>query len=168
MCDPVTLAVIATTVSAGSAYLGYQGQQQAAADGQAAANINFAQRNEALSAERAQVDASRTEDAVDREIESAKSSGRIAASINEMGLGGQTGTQLVNTNAFETGRASSISELNFQNQREQIQRGVRGAEITRAGDMAASRKPSSLGLILGLGEAGLRGRSTYDALTRKN
>jgi hypothetical protein len=163
MCDPVTLAVIATTVSAGSAYLQYQGAQQAAVDGQAAANYNFAQKNEALSAERAQLDAQRTEDAVDREIESARASGRIAASINEMGLGPQSGAQLTNVNAFETGRASSISELNFANQREQIQRGVRGAELTRASDMANSRKPSSLSLILGLGEAGVRGGNTYYA-----
>lgn len=163
MCDPVSLAVTSMVLSAGTAYLGFQGAQQQAADAQVAANVNFAQRKEASSAEFAQLDRQRSEDTLDREIESVRSSGRIAASINEMGLGGQTGTQLINTQAFESGRAGSIAELNFEQNREQVQRGVRGAEIERQSSLNAARKPSSLSLILGLGKAGLDGVNTYSS-----
>lgn len=167
MCDPVSLALITATIGIGSAVSSYTGQQQAYVDNVASANLNYAQRKEALSAEAAQGDAARTEDAVDREIESARASGHIAASISEQGLGNQTATQLVNTQAFESGRATSISELNFQNEREQLARSATGAAIERNSQIASVSKPSSLDLILGIGKAGMQGFSTYSAVGGK-
>lgn len=166
MCDPTggvaTLAVLSAVVGVGSAVSSYQGQMQAARAQTQAANQTYAFRDESIRAQAAQLDTAQTEDAVDREIESIRAQGRIANSISDMGLGDFTGTQLTNVNAFETGRAQTLTDVDFAQQRDQLNRDERGAILER--DTNQGVKPSSLSLLLGIGQGVIQGANTWGAM----
>lgn len=166
MCDPtggvLTLALLSATVGVGSAYSSYVGQQQMAEQQTQAANRTFMLRDETIRAQAAQLDTAQTEDAFDREVETIRNRGRIANSISDMGLGNLTGSQLTQVNAFETGRAQSLTDVNFAQQREQLNRDLKGAGIER--DSSLGVPPSSLSLILGIGQGVLQGVNLYAGL----
>lgn len=169
MCDPVTatIAAASTALSIGSTIMGHQGQKQAAADNRRAANVNFSQRTEAIDAQRVQLDQAMSEDVFERAIAQASAQGRIAASASDMGMGAQGLQQQRQVSSFEAGREFSIAAVNDRNQREQLQREMRGAETERVSQINQVKPPSTLSLLLGIGKAAVQGASTYSSLGGK-
>lgn len=161
MCDPITIAATTTAISAASAVVGYIGQNQAADANEAAANVNYNSRMEALNAEGVQTDAKASEDALTSSIERAQTYGRIVTSISEMGGSQLSLSKAVQGAAFAGAREQSLTDLNFRNRREQIAREKIGAGVEKTNMINAVPRSSPISLALKLGSAAVGGYKDF-------
>lgn len=161
MCDPLTIAAASSFIAVGQQVSQYVGQQQQARVARRVANLNYAQESNVLEARRVELDAEASEKALDTAIAGLQSEGRIAASASELGFSSGASIQAINADMWGLGRADSIEELNDQNMRNQLAREREGAQITRNSSLAANRGPSTLGLVLGVGQAVVGGARDY-------
>lgn len=158
MCHP---ALIAAGLQAGQAVVSHIGQNQAAAANEAAANVNYNSRMEALNAEGVQTDAKASEDALTSSIERAQTYGRIVTSISETGGSQLSLSKAVQGAAFAGAREQSLTDLNFRNRREQIARERIGAGVEKTNMINAVPKASPISLALKLGSAAVGGYKDF-------
>lgn len=167
MCDPVTIALSTAAVAAATTGLSYAGQQQRAASTAQAANLNFANNSNALGAQATQVDEQHSENALSTIIEGAKNAGRISAGASSLSLGASSTAGQENANDVDIGRSLAIGDLNQQNKDLQIGMDVQSAGVARQSQIAQAPPPSLASLVVGLGDAAVKGANTYASVGGK-
>lgn len=135
MCSPDP-ATIGASIAAAQFVMGAIGGNEDRKQAVTNAKLDYRESTEALQARSAEVNAQYSEDAVSRAIESAKTQGRIAASVSEGGFGKGTIAALSQQEKFGSGRDKSLAERNLQ--LEQLQ-------IGRQGNAAYSQMKSVVG-----------------------
>ncbi len=165
MCVPIAaLAIGSTLLGVGGTVASYQGQRAQAAAARDAANANYRATFEALQARSREVSESQSEGSFDRAIEAARTQGLIAAKGSEQGLSATSLGAQIQTSAFESGRAQSLTARQAQLQQNQIGREIENANQAKVSELNANRGPSFASLLLGIGGAGLQGATTYAGL----
>lgn len=162
MCDPVLgLAIASFALSAGTAAVGYIGQNQQAKAAGKVANLNYARERDLVGAQSRQIDQAQSEEAFDTAITRARAQGDIAASASVSGLAPNSIAAQVNQEAFGLGRNVTLSERNRNNQRLQLGTNLEGADLTRQSTIANNPKASAISLALGVGKAGVDAATSY-------
>lgn len=164
MCDPLTISAITTTLAVGQQVAQYQGAKAQAAGARQAANLNYAQQWNVTEARREQLDSEASEKSLDTAIAALQSEGRIAASASESGYSSGAIIEAINADMFGLGRNAEIDAVNDRNARNQLANERMGAAITRSSALANNKGPSSLSLVLGLGQAVAGGVKDYRAM----
>lgn len=151
MCDPLTAAVIVSTVaSIGSATVSYIGQNNAAAAAKTAANLNYAREVETASAQSNQMSQEESNQAFDTSLAALRAEGDIQAGASAQGLAPRSIAQQVNASMFGLGRNATIEGTNNKLRRNQLGNELTGAEITRQSTIAQTPKGNPLSLVLGV------------------
>lgn len=148
MCDPVSLAVAAGTVSQAKNVLGFLGGQQAYNANRNAAYSTYGTTYNTLQQQEGQIDAQQSENTTSALIKGIAAQGRISASASS--LGGDAASTAAQSGAadFDVGRGLSIQDLNSENQRVQNAAELTGAAIKRDSQINQVAKPSALGLAV--------------------
>lgn len=167
MCDPVSIAVISTSLAVGSQVLQYSGQQKAYDANVTAANMNFANQNQTINTEKAQLDAKLGERHFDEAITQAKSEGQVVNSASASGLAPSSLVHALNASDFGLARTSSVENINDANARQQLMNEQQGARIDWQSQINKVAQPNPLSLILGIGGSVAGGASTYAQLGGK-
>lgn len=161
MCDPISMAAATTAVSATSAIMGFQGQNQQAALNQQEANLGYAQSANEAGEQAVQIDQQQSENTMNAVINRVSAQGRISASAASMGGGAESTAAQANAAAFAAGRQLSVENINSAGQRLQVQNELISADDKRRSQIASVQKASPLSLVLGLAKAGLSGASAF-------
>lgn len=161
MCDPVSMAVATTATSAASSYMGFAGQNQAAAANETAANLGYANSINGLNTQATQIDKQQSENTVTALINSVAARGRISAAASSQGMGGSTTAAQENAAEFASGRQLSIEDLNSQQERVQNANQRSGADLQRRSQIASVQPASTLSLVLGVANSALKGANQF-------
>lgn len=161
MCDPLTIALVTTAASAGSAIMSFQGQRAAKKANDQAANMTYANTYNELGNRNIQIDQQQSENSVEAAINQHVLQGRISASAGAMGLTGGTTKSLEVSAANQVGRALSLERLTSENQRIQQGTEYNAAGIRRVSQINSVAKPSIAKLGFDLAKSGLQGANAY-------
>lgn len=164
MCDPLSLAAVTTVLSVGGEALGFVGQNQLAAQNKTAANLAYAEDQNAISRRSAELDQTVSENAFDTAVTTAQEQGRISASAADRGLGSSSFISAINASQFGIGRQVSAELLNDQNARTQLASERQASGIRRDNQIRSVPKSNPLSLALGIGKGALAGFNTYSGL----
>lgn len=167
MCNPaLAIAAAGAALQIGQSVVQYKGQQFQSEQAATYANLNYANRYNIVQQQGTQLSEERSQKAMDSAIAAAQSGGRISASAADMGFSGASLEQSLNADLFGLGRQSESEAINDRNQREQLGNELTGAGIERASTIASHPKPSSLGLVLGIGQAVTQAAGSYKQMSK--
>lgn len=156
MCDPVS------AVAAGSAIVGYMGQQeQASANAQSQMASYNAQMQQTQLME-SQINQQASDQMSARAAQAQASLARLRVGIGENGGGGNSATQLENSTMFSSSQDIAALEANRASKIQQAQMGARGIQAQTQSALNAVPQPNALGTALQIGGityAGLNPRS---------
>lgn len=117
MCSPQTASAIGQFSPVGGAVLGYLGQNAAASANREAANISYAQNENAASQRYTQIGQEQSENTINAAIARARAEGSISASASSMGSDASTTGRQVQAADFATGMQLGRMDINSENQR---------------------------------------------------
>lgn len=160
MCDPVSMAVVGSSLGASQSILGFAGQNQAHSQAVQAADASYANTSNSLQTQETQIDRQQSENTVTAMINAAANRGKVSASASSMGADGATTTQLVNAGNFDVGRALSIADQNSESLRQRNSQDLTDANIKRQSAINAVPDGSIAGLLTGIAGAGIAGAGT--------
>lgn len=163
MCEPTLIAAATFALGATEAVSSYVGQNQLHRQATQTANYNFAREQDALTRQDTQLQQERSEAALDTAIATARAQGAISASASDFGTAPSSLAHQLNASLFGIGRQVTLDDINFRNQRRELQERRTDAEIRRQNTIAAHPSASSASLLLGLGKAGLGAYKSYRA-----
>lgn len=161
MCDPATIGLTITAVSATSAVMGFMGQNQAAHANEQAAQFGYSQTQNQLGEREAQIDQQQAENTVQAEIARRSAEGRISASAAAGGLDAATTGREANAADFAAGRGLSILDINSENQRLGVANDQTASFYRRQSQINQVLPQSPLTLALNLAKAGVQGYGAY-------
>lgn len=133
MCDPVTIGL---GVSAATAALSYQQQSKMASAQQENINLQAKTNDEALAAQRTQINANAADQTSVRQRQALIERGRLTAAAGESGLNDNTGRELLSSLFTES---SDIATINVNRQSAIDQSGRTGDALYRQSQSAANR-----------------------------
>lgn len=149
MCDPLTAAVVASTVlSIATATASFVGQNEQAKNAKTIANLNYARESDAVGAQSRQQDQAQSENVFDTALAGIQAQGDITASASDQGLAPTSIAHSINASMFGLGRNASLEEKNANNRRLQLGTDLEGAGISRQASIAEHPKGSLITLGL--------------------
>lgn len=164
MCDPLTIsAAAAAALSMGQAAMTHIGTNRAYAANEQAANLGYAQDQNALGQQQVQLDQERSQSALDTAISTLQAQGQIAASASSSGLASSSLIHSVNASMFGIGRQVDAEKTNDFNTRQAIAASRTEADLKRQNQINSRTRSSGLELALGIAQAGAKGYSTYQS-----
>lgn len=162
MCDPITIGAATAALSIATTTVGYIGQGQAYKANETAANINYARDQDAAGRQQVQLDKKASENSFDTAIAQLQAEGDIAASATDRGLGTSSIVQSLNASMFGIGRQATAESINDRSARQNIAESRTDAQVRRQSQINSLSKPSSLSLVLGIGQGALAGANAYN------
>lgn len=161
MCSPQIAGSAQGVLSMAQTITSFIGAQQAYSANRQAANLNFANKTNALNAENTQLSEQSSEDHVSNAIKSAQQYGRIASTAASLGLGLSTLSPYLGAAQANVGRTQAIEDLNTSAKRQNIVAQQTGAEQERVSTIISKAKPNLLNLALNLGTDAVGGTATF-------